>query len=236
MSYGLLVKNSAGFVQIDQNYKNAVLLAAGSAYYTAPVTVPASGIWGPPITINFPTSLFPYKPLIFLRYFGGYQTYIVPQALTQSSFSVSLENWYDSPPGSGYFTWKYVSGSFDYKVFGYKSSLSIDSYGLTIRDSTGTSVFSSAETYTRIKAVIDTTIPRVIGGTALAKKQISYASEGVNDFIYASLGATGINGQMGDGTSWRKMFKNVSPGVIEVAEPIPINFSGASGATMVISP
>lgn len=222
MSYGLSVKNSAGFVQIDQDYKNAVLLAAGSAYYTAPVT----GVWEQPVTINFPTSLSPYKPLIFLRYFGGYQTYIVPQAITQSSFSVSLENWYDNPPGSGYFTWKYVSGSFDYKVFGYKSSLLIDSYGLAIRNSTGTPVFSSAETYTRVKAVIDTTIPRVNNSNGFAKKQISYTSGDVNDFIYA----------MGDSTGWGKMYRNVSSGVIEVAEPIPLYFSGASGATMVISP
>ena len=236
MSYGVLVKNSAGFVQIDQDYKNAVLLAAGSAYYTAPVTVPASGIWGPPVTINFPTSLSPYKPLIFLRYFGGYQTYIVPQAITQSSFSVSLENWYDNPPGSGDFTWKYISGSFDYKVFGYKSSLLIDTYGLAIRNSTSVPVFSSAEIYTRVKAVIDTTIPRVINSNGLAKKQISYTAGGVNDFIYANLGSTGFNGQMGDSTSWRQMYRNVSPGMIEVAEPIPLNFSGASGATMVINP
>ena len=236
MSYGLLVKNNSNFIQIDQNYKNAVLLAAGSAYYQAPVTVPSSGIWAAPLKINFPTSLSPYRPLIFLRYFGGAQTYIVAQEITQSSFSVSLENWYDTPAGSGYFTWKYVSGSFDYKVFGYKSDLSVDGYGLVVRNAAGVPVFSSAETYTRVKAVLNTTIPRVANSNGLAKKQISYTSGGVNDFIYASLGSTGFNGQMGDSTSWQKMYRNISPGVIEVAEPIPLNFSGASGATMVINP
>jgi hypothetical protein len=125
MAHGFQSINAGGIVQIDENYRNLLMVASGT--WTGGGT-PFGTIW-------FPTQ-YACAPLIFIRpsYDG---CYVGPGEITQSNFSFMC------------------NGNFDWVVYGLDSPAahSSTSFGLQVFDGGGSVVYDSRYEAPRIQAV-----------------------------------------------------------------------------------
>ncbi len=130
MSYGFKVINSTNYIQVDDTFVCARMVASG----TAP-SKGALGISGTKPTINFPSGMSGV-PLVFVKpaslngFVGGYQDF-----------------------GTKFAYWCNVS--FSYRIFTVSGTPIQDAstYGLQVKNSSGVEVFSTKLTYPRVQNV-----------------------------------------------------------------------------------
>lgn len=199
MSYGLKVLNSGGFVQVDSNYKNTVLVASGSATFSG-------AYWHNSTTVNFPA--VSGTPLLCVR-FESSSAFCAVSNLTSSSFEFKLLSSSDMTVG--------VSGTINWRIYADKvGPLNTSGYGLLVKNSSNVVVFSSDELYPRIASVVDGNPYTGVAGKAL--KTISYGVSLSSPFV--SIPATYLkiaNGFDGYLDFNYFCFRTIGAGVLEVA-------------------
>ena len=135
MSYGVLVKNSSGYIQIDDNYSNYTLIASGSVGISASTMSKVN-----PATVYFASQSSPV--VVCIGNTGG----AVVALLATSASSVQL-----------------VSGTnttVPYRIYANVAHNpgSTSGYGLVVRNASGQVVFNSNLTYMRVGQLTFSTV------------------------------------------------------------------------------
>lgn len=165
MAYGLLVKNSSGYIQIDDNYSNYTLIASGS------VTISESYDDSIKIaTISFPSQSFPVSVCI-----GNTGSAFVA-CVSRTSTSVGLV--------------ASATVTISYRIYGLISVNpgSTSGYGLIVKNGSGGVVFNSNLPYMRIgqittSTVGNATLPTVTHGYGANFVDITNTGSGIYLFI-----------------------------------------------------
>jgi hypothetical protein len=135
MSYGILVKNSSGYIQIDDNYSNYTLIASGSVGVSASTVNQVN-----PATVYFTDQ--PSPVVVCVGNTGG----AVVALLTTSSSSV-----------------QFVSNAnitVSYRIYANVANNPglISGYGLVVRNASSQVVFNSNLTYMRVGQLTFSTV------------------------------------------------------------------------------
>lgn len=165
MTYGLLVKNSSGYIQIDDNYSNYTLIASGS------VTINESYRNSIRIaTISFPSQAFPVSVCI-----GNTGSAFVA-CVSRTSTSVGLV--------------ANATVTISYRIYGLISANpgTTSGYGLIVKNGSGGVVFNSNLPYMRIGQITtsivgNATLPTVTHGYGANFVDITNTGSGIYLFI-----------------------------------------------------
>jgi hypothetical protein len=165
MAYGLLVKNSSGYIQIDDNYSNYTLIASGS------VTINESYDRSIRIaTISFPSQSFPVSVCI-----GNTGSAFVA-CVSRTSTSVGLV--------------ASATVTISYRIYGLISVNpgTTSGYGLIVKNGSGGVVFNSNLPYMRIGQITTSTVgnetlPTVTHGYGANFVDITNTGSGIYMFL-----------------------------------------------------
>ena len=163
MSYGIRVENSSGFLQIDQDFVNYVLVASGS--------VSATGTFNnlDTITVDFSSSVTTTDTLFFAR----------PTTTGQQGFTGFAAISGTSGDTRATMLTPYT-GTIEYQVYERASGLTPPNtgYGLTVLKSDGTLAYSSEFKVPRVFSVVDVNAGASSGLITHGYSEIPYALVG----------------------------------------------------------
>lgn len=135
MSYGILVKNSSGYIQIDDNYSNYTLIASGAVSVSASTASKVN-----PATVSFTSQSSPVVACI------GDTSGAYVAVLSRSSTSVQFVS--------------NASITLPYRIYANVANNpgSTSGYGLIVRNASGQVVFNSNLTYMRVGQLTFSTV------------------------------------------------------------------------------
>lgn len=135
MSYGILVKNSSGYIQIDDNYSNYALIASGSVWVSASTVTRVN-----PATVYFASQSSPV--VVCIGNTGG--AVVALFAITDSSAQF-ISN---------------ASTTVPYRIYANVADNpgSTSGYGLVVRNASSQVVFNSNLTYMRVGQLTVSTV------------------------------------------------------------------------------
>lgn len=135
MSYGILVKNSSGYIQIDDNYSNYTLIASGSVWVNASTVNQVN-----PATVYFANQSSPVVVCI-----GNTGGAVVALFTTSASSAQFVSN---------------ASTTVSYRIYANVANNpgSISGYGLVVRNASSQVVFNSNLTYMRVGQLTFSTV------------------------------------------------------------------------------
>ena len=135
MSYGILVKNSSGYTQIDDNYSNYTLIASGSVGISASTMSKVN-----PATVYFASQSIPVVVCI-----GNTGGAVVALLATSASSVQFVSN---------------ANTTVSYRIYANVANNpgSISGYGLVVRNASSQVVFNSNLTYMRVGQLTFSTV------------------------------------------------------------------------------